>query len=276
MKKSFLPICLLVSNFAIAQNQAPVLSNVQLQLAPNNTFLISYDLVDAESDPVTVSLRAGTFGSSALDYDTNNATGDVGAATSPGTGKQISWDFSAYAAAAVNDFRIMLVADDLQPVDIQSLVDLVDSTRLIGDLTFIEGIRHRTAGPVHLQETKDFIQFQFLDRGLETYLQPFTYSGYNAHNIIGRQPGTGMTGDTYILGGHFDTVADAPGADDNGSAVAGMLEAMRILSQYPTKKTLKFVGFDLEEAGLVGSTKYVSTSILNGEVVAGMVEVSGG
>ncbi|MCF8243547.1 MAG: M28 family peptidase [Saprospiraceae bacterium] len=272
MIKSFLPLCLLLSNLLFAQNQAPFLSNVALQLVGNNIFIINYDLADAESDLISVSLRAGSFGSSSLDYDTNNATGDIGAGIMPGTGKQISWDFSAYSASAMNDFRIMLVADDLQPVDIQSLVDLVDSTRLIGDLTFIEGIRHRTTGAVHLQETKDFIYSQFLDRGLDTYEQPFTFGNYNAQNIIGRHPGAEISGDTYILGGHFDTVDDAPGADDNGSAIAGMLEAMRILSQYPTKKTLKFVGFDLEEANLIGSTRYVSTGILNGEVVAGMVD----
>jgi hypothetical protein len=272
MKKSILPLYLVMCNVIFAQNQQPVLSNVQLQLSGNNTFLINYDLADVESDPVSVSLRAGTFGATALDYDTDNATGDVGSAILPGTGKQISWDFSAYAASAMNDFRIMLVADDGQPIDIQSLVDLVDSTRLIDDLTFIEGVRHRAAGSVHLQETKDFIFLQFLNQGLEAYLQPFAYGGYDAHNIIGRHPATGTSGDTYILGGHFDTVSDSPGADDNGSAVAGMLEAMRILSKYPTKKAIKFIGFDLEEANLIGSSRYVSNGIPNGEVIAGMVD----
>lgn len=272
MKQYLLLIFLLSSVIISAQNLPPVLSNVQIQLTGNYTFTITYDLADSESDPVTVSLRAGSFGSSALNYQTDNATGEVGAGIAPGTGKQITWDFSAYSSSSANDFRLMLVADDLQAVDIQSLVDMVDSTRLKEDLTFIEGVRHRTAGAAHLQETKDFIHFQFLDQGLETYNQEFTFGSYNAHNIIGRHPGTGTTGDTYILGGHFDSVADAPGADDNGSAVAGMVEAMRILSQYPTKKTIKFIGFDLEEANLVGSTRYVTNGITNGESVAGMID----
>ncbi len=273
MKKSILPFFLLFGNFLLAQNQPPVLSNIQVQLgADNHSFLLNFDIADAESDPVTVSLRAGTFGSSQLDYATDNASGDIGSGIAPGTGKQIIWDFSAYSATAMNDFRLMLVADDEQPIDIQSLVDLVDSTRLIEDLTFIEGVRHKTAGATHLQETKDFINFQFLDRGLETYKQLFTFGNYNAENIIGKNPGTGTTGETYILGGHFDTRSNSPGADDNGSAVAGMLEAMRILSQYPSKKTIKFIGFDLEEDGLLGSARYVSNGILNGEIVAGMID----
>jgi Zn-dependent M28 family amino/carboxypeptidase len=123
-----------------------------------------------------------------------------------------------------------------------------------------------------LQETKDFITGQYTDRGLETFTQDFSYGNYTGQNIIGRYPGTGTTGDTYIVGGHFDTVADAPGADDNGSAVAGVLEAMRVLSQYPTKHTIKFINFDLEEVGLVGSNRYVSNGITNGENVAGMID----
>ncbi|MBI1227565.1 MAG: M28 family peptidase [Bacteroidetes bacterium] len=273
MQKLYLAICLLLlGNHIFGQNQAPVLSNVQVQLGTNNTFIINYDLSDAESDPITISLRAGSSGAAKLDYATANATGDIGVGINPGTGKQIIWDFSAYAASAMNDFRLLLVADDQQPIDIQSLVDMVDSTRLLEDLTFIEGIRHRTTGAVHLQETKDFIHSKFLDHSLETSLQPFTYGSYNAENIIGKQNGTGITGETYILGGHFDTRDDAPGADDNGSAVAGMLEAMRILSQFPTKKSINYIGFDLEEDGLIGSTKYVSTGILNGEDILGMVD----
>ncbi len=270
MRKAILPLGLLVSSLSFGQNQPPVLSNVQVQLGSNNQLLIQYDLSDSESDACTITLRAAEKGAAALNFNTDNATGDFGAGVTPGLGKQITWDYSAYAAQA-NDFRLMLVADDLQPIDIQSLVDQVDSTRLYADLSFIEGVRHRSAGAAHLQETKDMIWMQLLDNGLETSLQEFAYGGYNAQNIVGKQNGTGTSGDTYILGGHFDTVSDAPGADDNGSAVAGMLEAVRILSQYPTKKSIKYIGFDLEEAGLLGSLQYTQNGISSGENIAGMI-----
>lgn len=272
MKFAHLAVFLLAVKVLAAQNQQPILSNVQVQLNSNHSFTINYDLTDAESDAMTVSLSAGPAGSSALSYVTANAVGDLGDGILPGNGKQITWDFSANAADTMNEFRIMLVADDHQPIDIQSLVDLVDSVRMFGDLSFIEGIRHRQTGTAHLQEVKDFIGFQFLDKGLETYSQNVPFGNYTGQNLVGKRPGTGMTGETYILGGHFDSVDDAPGADDNGSAVAGMLEAMRILSQYPSKKTIKFIGFDLEEEGLIGSQKYVASGITNGETVAGMID----
>jgi hypothetical protein len=272
MKQILFPFAMLVGSLLSAQNQPPVISNVQVQIAGAKTLTISYDLADAESDAITVSFRAAQKGAAALGFNTANATGDIGTAIVPGTGKEITWDFSAYATADTTKLRLMLVADDLQPFDIQPLVDQVDSARLFGDLTFIEGIRHRTTGATHLQETKDFLWFSFLDKGLETTEQEFAYGNYTAHNIMGRQPGTGASGDTYILGGHFDSVDDAPGADDNGSAVAGMMEAMRILSQYPTKKSIKYIGFDLEEAGLIGSKRYVQNGILSDENILGMID----
>ncbi|MBI5914051.1 MAG: M28 family peptidase, partial [Bacteroidetes bacterium] len=271
MKKSLFPMLLIASTSVFAQNLPPVISNTQFELSGNNLLTLTYDLEDAESDAVTVTFRATERGGLVFDFNTANATGDVGPGIASGTGKQIQWDYSAYATAQP-DFRLMLVADDLQPVDIQAIVDQVDSTRLYDDLDFLEGIRHYTANPTHLQATKDFIEFQFQQNNLETYLHEFDYGNYGAANIIGRQIGTANEAQTYILGGHFDTVFDAPGADDNGSAVAGMLEAMRVLSPYSFKKSVKFIGFDLEEAGLVGSLKYVQNGILPGEGMAGMID----
>ena len=253
-----------------AQNLPPTLSNVQTEL--NGVVLtVSYDLEDAEGDPVVVTFRAGESGTPGLDFDTGNATGDVGPAITPGAGKQIQWDLSAYISL-LPYFRLMLVADDLQPVDIQAIVDQVDSTRLYGDLVFLEGIRHRTAGAAHLEETKNLIFNQFLENNLEPYLQSFDYGAYGAANIIGRQTGTENETSVYILGGHFDSRNNSPGADDNASAVAGTLEAMRVLSGYRFKKTIRYIGFDLEEESLIGSKRYVLEGILPGETIAGMLD----
>ncbi|MCC6726119.1 MAG: M28 family peptidase [Saprospiraceae bacterium] len=272
MKQILLLLCLLAGNLLLAQNQPPVLSNVEVHQTGDKTITITYDLSDAEGDPCTVSFLAGAKQAAALSYSTTNATGSLGAGILPGTAKEIVWDFSNHSSLNLSSFRLMLVADDLQAIDIQALVDQVDSIRLFGDMTFLEGIRHRITGATHLQEAKDFIWFTCLDRGLETTEQSFNFGSYAAKNIIGRHIGTGANGDTYILGGHFDSVDDAPGADDNASAVAGMMEAMRILSQFPTKKSIKFIGFDLEEEGLVGSLRYVQSGIQSGENILGMID----
>jgi Zn-dependent M28 family amino/carboxypeptidase len=61
-----------------------------------------------------------------------------------------------------------------------------------------------------------------------------------------------------VIGGHIDSVAAGPGANDNASGTAVVLELARVMSTRPTPYTLKFIGFDAEEIGLVGSAHYVS------------------
>lgn len=270
MKKIFTLLLAGAAFQLAAQNAIPSISNVQTTL--NGTLLtLSYDLEDLENDPVTITFRAGQSGTPVFDFNTQNATGDTGAGILPGSNKQISWDLSAYLSA-LPYFKLMLVADDLHPVDIQSIVDQVDSNRLHDDLALLEGVRHRTGGPAHLEETKTMIFNRFAGHELETYLQSFGFGAYAAANIIGNHTGTAQETAIYILGGHFDSVSDAPGADDNASAVAGMLEAMRVLSDYSFKKTIKYIGFDLEEAGLIGSSHYVQEGILPGETIEGMID----
>ena len=71
----------------------------------------------------------------------------------------------------------------------------------------------------------------------------------------------------------YDTVDDSPGADDNATGIAGMLEAARVLSNYNFDHTIKFIGFDLEEEGFGGSAPYVSNSILTGENLKGVINL---
>jgi aminopeptidase YwaD len=63
---------------------------------------------------------------------------------------------------------------------------------------------------------------------------------------------------TLVIGGHIDSVAAGPGANDNASGTAVVLELARVMAARPTPYTLTFIGFDAEEIGLVGSNYYVS------------------
>jgi hypothetical protein len=78
------------------------------------------------------------------------------------------------------------------------------------------------------------------------------------HNIIVEIPGKDLPGEIVLIGAHFDAVPMGPGADDNGSGTAGLLEMARVLKGRPARRTIRLVFFNLEECGLVGSTKYVS------------------
>ncbi len=74
-------------------------------------------------------------------------------------------------------------------------------------------------------------------------------------NIVATRSGT--NGDTIVFGAHYDSVHNSPGADDNGSGVAIVLELARVLAQANRPETLVFIGFDAEEPGLIGSQRYV-------------------
>jgi len=201
--------------------------------------------------------------------DSQNATGDLGPDIQSGTGKTITWDASAMLPGA-GDYKIKLVADDLFQIDIQSIVDQVDSNQLLSTLQSMEGIRHRTFGLDLLEATKDSLEQRFITAGLQTVRESFPYNGFIGQNIVGRLEGTTHSDTTYIIDAHFDTVGNSPGADDNGSGVTGILEALRVLAPYRFAKTLRFVGFDLEEDGLVGSFDYVDNNIGAFETIKGV------
>ncbi|MSP14181.1 MAG: M28 family peptidase [Chloroflexi bacterium] len=84
-----------------------------------------------------------------------------------------------------------------------------------------------------------------------------------ATNVIATRPGQSANGQaagqTIVLGAHYDSVDAAPGANDNGSGTATLLELARVLAHNaPGPNTLVFVAFDGEELGLLGSKHYVS------------------
>ena len=269
MKYFVVLLSMLFCGYLSSQNQPPQISNLKTTLVGDN-ITITYDLADSESDLVEVTFRAGESQGILLDLETSGATGDIGSGVIPGFGKSIVWDWSAHAGIGPN-FRIMLVADDLQPINIQEIVDQVDSLQVINYLSQIVGTRHRTANPQHLIDVQEMLVSNFEAHNLDTRVQTFDFGTYKAQNIIGRMIGTDEENVNFIIDGHYDCVANSPGADDNGSAVAGVLEALRVLSNYSFQKSIKFIGFDLEEAGLIGSREYVQNNLNASETVAGVV-----
>jgi Peptidase family M28 len=76
-------------------------------------------------------------------------------------------------------------------------------------------------------------------------------------NIIVDLPGTDLVHEVFIVAAHFDAVPRSPGADDNGTGVAAVLEIARILANEQHRRTIRLCLFNLEEIGLVGSIRHV-------------------
>jgi hypothetical protein len=76
-------------------------------------------------------------------------------------------------------------------------------------------------------------------------------------NVIADLPGHDPAAGVIYLGGHHDTQADSVGADDNGSATAGLIELARVLATQPRRRTIRLISFGAEEQLSVGSSAYV-------------------
>jgi len=81
--------------------------------------------------------------------------------------------------------------------------------------------------------------------------------GGRTANVIATLKGTVHPEVVYVVSSHYDSVAGGPGADDDSSGTAALLEAARILAKHPQPATIVFASFTGEEAGLLGSREFV-------------------
>ncbi len=94
----------------------------------------------------------------------------------------------------------------------------------------------------------DYIESMFRSFGCQVKRQPFTFNSKIYCNIIVEIKGTqDMKEGILVIGAHYDTAIGTPGADDNASGVAGLLELVRLSISAPPEKTVRFVAFTLEE-----------------------------
>jgi hypothetical protein len=266
-----LPFCCFAS-FSFSQNSTPdiEISSVEVDEIAQ-TVSVSYQLQDADSDPCDVWLKVSTDGGEFFEIvPETSLSGDVGDAVAPSSALTLVWDYSEITEAII-DVRLQVYASDNQAVSIADMVAQVDEAELLSTLEAIIGVRHYTANPGHLEEVRGYLNTAFSDAGLQTEDHDFTFDATSMRNVIGRKPGAKNEAITYVIDGHFDGVPGSPGADDNGSAVAGVLEALRILSQYDFEHSIRFVGFDAEELGLIGSLRYVQNGIKPFEEIAGVL-----
>ena len=104
----------------------------------------------------------------------------------------------------------------------------------------------------------------------------FVFENTEQWNVIATKPGTLHNEKKLVLGGHFDSISIdrtqsaqdvAPGADDNATGIAAILEIARILNGANLEMTVEFVMFGAEELGLIGSRDYVDRSRDSGDEI---------
>lgn len=100
-----------------------------------------------------------------------------------------------------------------------------------------------------------YISTQF-DQWGKTHAMRFEDKGREYYNLCLDLPGQQALAPV-VVGAHYDTVPGSPGADDNATGVAVLLELARQFAGKPPRRPVRLVAFDLEEYGLVGSRTYV-------------------
>ena len=153
-------------------------------------------------------------------------------------------------------------------VDLHNVVAFVSKKRLREDVEQVMGIRNRQneRASAHLERVRRYIEAEFEEMGIAGRRQKASHEGITIENVIGHITGTRYPDSVIVVGAHIDSEKASPGADDNASGIAGMLEIARILSLYKPEHSIDFVGFDGEEIGWLGSKLYVSEARNSGAI----------
>ncbi len=118
-------------------------------------------------------------------------------------------------------------------------------------------------------KARALLQSRFSALGLQVESHVVNTGEFATTNLVAEKKGTTRPQEIVLVGAHYD--AFYSGADDNSTGVAAMLEIARVLGARDFPRTLRFVGFDLEELGLVGSTRYLTARAADDDIVGAII-----
>ena len=101
--------------------------------------------------------------------------------------------------------------------------------------------------PAALEAAARYIEGEWVGLGHAVRRQAYVVRGIECANLEVVLPGTRRPLESLVVGAHYDSVRGSPGADDNASAVAALLEIARLLAGFAPARTLKLVAFVNEE-----------------------------
>jgi Zn-dependent M28 family amino/carboxypeptidase len=129
-----------------------------------------------------------------------------------------------------------------------------------------------------LRRASAYITDQFASFGYVPAVQTYDVHNVPVDNIEAVLSGTGDPGDIIVVGAHYDSVTDCPGANDNATGVAATLELARRFARAPRPKTIRFVAFVNEEPPFfqtpqMGSVVYANAAKGRGEHIVAMLSL---
>ncbi len=160
-----------------------------------------------------------------------------------------------------------------------------DSQRILDTIIKLQNFGTRFAGTAGSDSAAFYLKSRMEDLGVPTSLDTVVYlsgSWKRTFNVKGTLSGSGATAEKIILGAHFDSISrssyvdslsPAPGADDNASGCAAVLEIASNLRGRSFKKSIEFVFFGGEEIGRRGSIQFASSARSRGDRISAMLSL---
>ena len=167
---------------------------------------------------------------------------------------------------------------------VEQMIHLISSDSLMEHIHRLERFGTRVNHSPQADSAADYIANTMKRYGFEVESIPFespapmvasvdaAASRFVSRNICGTLKGSGPSNAECIIVAHFDSVyPNVPGANDNASGVAAVLEAARICSRYKFSYTIRFLAVGAEEIGLVGSYHYAQDAKAKGRNIVVVV-----
>lgn len=139
------------------------------------------------------------------------------------------------------------------------------------------GVRHAELGD-SLRMSAKYCTSQFVQRDFGVEIESFDFQGVSQQIVVAEITGRRKPKEVIVIGAHYDTVLGSPGADDNASGVAALIEIASLLKDVPMDRTVRFVAFPNEEYHgedwrHMGSYHHAKRSHDRGDQVVGMLSL---
>ncbi len=155
--------------------------------------------------------------------------------------------------------------------NVADIVASISQDSIISIVGRLEQFENRFWSNDSFPAARDWAVNWLVREGCPVDIQNFPVSGDSSQNIIVTYPGTVNPERIYLFGAHLDSGHNPfeifPGADDNASGTAAVMEAARAMVKYNFDSTVILCLWGAEEAGLVGSYYYAEQAWMNGDSI---------
>lgn len=162
---------------------------------------------------------------------------------------------------------------------VATLLAQVSREYLAAHIQNLESFQTRYATTSNARSAAESIYQHFRQLGVTAHTEEFVSNNVTVSNVIATIPGHVSPEQVIIVGAHYDSYArtafltSAPGADDNATGTAAVMEMARVLVGQPFDFTIRLIAFGAEETGLNGSRDYATRARQRGEQVLAMLDL---